>query len=63
MKVMLILFVIGVFALLAWTIAKMEELDELEEDLDKYSVYLDEKANKLAQWEEELKTYGKKERE
>lgn len=55
MTFMLILFVIGVFALLAWVIAKMKELDEREDELNKFSVHLDEWANKLAEWEDILK--------
>ena len=55
MVVILVLFVICVFALLAWVIYKMGEVDDRQEELDKYSVYLDERANKLAMWEQELK--------
>jgi len=36
----------------AWTIYRQEELDEREEELDKYSVHLDERANKLSADEE-----------
>ena len=32
----------------AWTIYRQEELDEREEELDKYSAHLDERANILA---------------
>ena len=39
---------------IAYNIFRADELDEREEDLDKYSVHLDERANKLALWEEEL---------
>lgn len=46
--------------LLAWVIYKMSELDERQEELDKYSVYLDERANKLAMWEQELNQYDLK---
>lgn len=35
-----------------------EELDEREETLDKYETSLDERANKLALWEEELNKYS-----
>ena len=48
MTLVLVIFVILVFALLAWVILKMGELDELQEQLDKYSVHLDERANRLA---------------
>ena len=54
MTIFLIIFVLGVLALLAWVIYKMTEVDERQEILDKYSVYLDERANKLARWEQEL---------
>ena len=50
----LIIFVLATFALLTWVIYKMGEVDERQERLDKYSVHLDERANKLAQWEQEL---------
>ena len=63
MKTLLIILVIGTLLLLAWVIAKMEELDEREEELDKYSVHLDERANYLAKWEEELRSYGKEKRQ
>ena len=54
MTVFLVIFVLATFALLTWVIYKMGEVDERQERLDKYSVYLDERANKLAQWEQEL---------
>ncbi len=54
MTILLTLFIIATFLLLAWVILKMEELDDWQEDLDKYSVHLDERANKLAMWEQEL---------
>lgn len=60
MVVFLVLFVICVFALLAWVIYKMGEVDDRQEELDKYSVYLDERANKLAMWEQELNQYDLK---
>lgn len=53
----LIIFAVACLALLAWVIYKMEEIDELKEELDKYSVHLDERANKLAEWEKELNQY------
>ena len=48
MTLVLVIFVICVFVLLTWVILKMGELDELKEELDKYSVHLDERANRLA---------------
>lgn len=55
----LIIFVLATFAILAWVIYKMAEVDERQETLDKYSVYLDERANKLAMWEQELIQWSK----
>ena len=46
----------------AYVVARGDALDEREEDLDKYSVHLDERANKLALWENELREYGRNER-
>ena len=59
MTFFLIIFVLATFALLAWVIYKMGELDERQERLDKYSVHLDERANKLALWEQELIRWDK----
>lgn len=44
----LILFTLGTFALLTWVLWKMTDLNERQEELDKYSVHLDERANRLA---------------
>ena len=55
----LILFVIGVLVFFCWVIYKMGELDERQENLDKYSVHLDERANKLSAWEQELIQWSK----
>lgn len=60
MLIALIIFAACTFALLVWVLWKMTELDERQEDLDKYSVYLDERANKLAMWEQELNQYDLK---
>ena len=62
MTFFLIIFTIGVLALLVWVIFKMDELDEWQDDLDKYSVHLDERANKLALWERELFSIEKEKR-
>jgi len=43
---------------IAYVVARGDSLDEMEEDLYKYSVHLDERANKLALWEEELNKYS-----
>ena len=59
MTIALIFFAVFTFALLVWVLWKMTELDERQEDLDKYSVHLDERANKLAKWEDELIRWDK----
>ena len=48
MTILNILFFGGTFALLAWVLFKMAELDERKEELDKYAVSLDERASRLA---------------
>lgn len=48
MITLLIIFAFLTFALLVWVLWKMAELDERQEELDKYSVHLDERANRLA---------------
>lgn len=60
MTVALVIFALAVFVLLVWVINKMVEIDDRKEELDKYSVYLDERANKLAMWEQELNQYDLK---
>lgn len=56
MTALLIIFATATFALLVWVLWKMAELDERQEDLDKYSVHLDERANRLAADEGTLRT-------
>ncbi len=48
MILMISLGVLCVCGLVVWIVMKMSELDERQENLDKYSVYLDERANRLA---------------
>lgn len=48
MLIALIIFAACTFALLVWVLWKMAELDERQEELDKYSVHLDERANRIA---------------
>ena len=58
MAIVYILLAVTTVANLIWMAANFAEgdaLDEKESDLDKYAVHLDERANKLAVWEEELK--------
>ena len=59
MTVLAIIFVIATLILLAYAIYKNEMLDEWEEELSKREVSMDEKANKLAKWEEELIAWEK----
>ena len=55
----IIIFALATFALLSWVIHKMGEVDDRQERLDKFSVHLDERANKLSQWEQELTNWKK----
>lgn len=55
MTIVLIIFAICTFALLVWVLWKMALLDEREERLDKFSVYLDERANRIAADEGDLR--------
>ena len=55
MTILLIIFAICTFSLLVWVLWKMTELDERQEEMDKYSVYLDERANRISQEEEDLR--------
>ena len=59
MLIALIIFAVGTFALLVWVLWKMTALDEKEEQLDKFSVYLDERANRIAQEEDFLRAENK----
>lgn len=56
MTIALIIFAVATFALLVWVLWKMAELDEREERLDKFSVHLDERANRIAADEGTLRT-------
>jgi len=56
MTIALIIFAALTFALLVWVLWKMTELDERQEELDKYSVHLDERANRIAADEGTLRT-------
>ena len=50
----MLLTVLGIIVVLAaifgvlWTVHRQDELDEMQDDLDKYSTHLDERANILA---------------
>lgn len=59
MTILAIIFIAATLFLLAWVIYKMEEVDERQDELDKYSVHLDERANKLALLEQELIRWDK----
>ena len=58
MTFLLIILALCVCGLVVWIVMKMGELDERQENLDKYSVHLDERANKLSAWEQELIKWG-----
>lgn len=62
MKLLLIIFVLAVFAFFIWNLLKMGELDFLEEELSKREAWLDERANRLAIWESELIKWEKYEK-
>ena len=47
---------VGVIAGVAWVIYRSDQLDEREDELSKYSAYLDERANRLSADEETTKT-------
>lgn len=59
MTIALIIFAVGTFALLVWVLWKMTALDERQDELDKFSVYLDERANRIAQEEDFLRAENK----
>ena len=60
MTAILIIIAVAEIVWTVWNYMKAEELTEKEEHLDKYSVHLDERANKIAQWEDELLQYKSK---
>lgn len=62
MKLLLIIFVLAVFAFFVWNLLKMGELDFLEDELSKREAWLDERANRLAIWESELIKWEKHEK-
>lgn len=58
MTIIYILLAVITVVNLVWiavNVSQGDALDERQDELDKYSVHLDERANKLAIWEEELK--------
>lgn len=59
MILMISLLAVCLCGLIIWVVMKISELDDRQERLDKYSVHLDERANKLAQWEQELMNWEK----
>lgn len=54
MTAILIIIAIAEIVWTVWNYMRAEELAEKEEYLDRYSVHLDERANRLAKWEDEL---------
>lgn len=62
MKIITCVFVLLALAIIAgvcYLVIRADELDEYEQDLHKYSVQLDERANRLARWEQEISTTEK----
>lgn len=57
----IIAFILAIIAVAGTVcnVVKRDELEELEEDLDKYSIHLDERSNKLAAEENSLRTLMK----
>lgn len=58
----LVLLALAIIAGVCYLVIRADELDEYEQDLHKYSVQLDERANKLAQWMQELMEWEKEAR-
>ena len=56
MTAILIIIALAEIVLAVWNYLKTEELAERREWLDKRDAMLDERANRLAQWEDELRT-------
>ena len=57
---LLLAFVVAVcIGGIGYIIYRLEELDEIKECLDRYSIHLDERANRLALWEDELRHLAK----
>ena len=57
MTIIYILLAVIIVVNLVWiavNVSQGDALDERQDELDKYSVHLDERANKLAKWEHEL---------
>lgn len=52
---LIVLLVLAAILCIAWTVYRQEQLDELEEELEKISVHLDERANRIAADEQTLK--------
>lgn len=59
MTAILIIIAVTEIVWTVWNYLKAEELAEKEEWLDKRDMSLDERANKLAQWEDELISWRK----
>ena len=60
MTLLFIIVAIVMVAWLAWNYLKAEDLAEKEDYLNKYSDRLDERANRLAKWEDELISWSQK---
>lgn len=60
MTLFLFIVEIAMLAWLVWNYQKAEDLAEKEDYLDRYSAHLDERANRLAKWEDELINWSQK---
>lgn len=45
---LIVLLVLAAILCIAWTVYRQDQLDELQEELEKMSVHLDERANRIA---------------
>lgn len=55
LTIITVILALGVIAGVAWVIYRSDQLDEREEELSKYSVHLDERANRLSADEETVR--------
>ena len=60
MTAILIIIALSEIAWAVWNYLKAEDLAEKEDYLDRYSAHLDERANRLAKWEDELINWSQK---
>ena len=51
-----LIFILVAALCVLWALKKQDELSELKEELDKYSLHLDERANRIAADEQTLRS-------